>query len=255
MTKACTFRVLLRSVAVATTLAGTALASSFKVTPIQVYLSGKTSSALVTLSNESTETLRFQVSSFGWNQSPAGDVQLTPTDDIVVFPTILSLKAGEERNVRIGTTAPVGAMEKTYRVFFEELPPLEKPQQTAGASEVRLLTKMGIPVFLEPPKPAPQPRLANVAIASGRIRFTVENTGNSHFSAQKITVTGYGAGGDTTFARQLTGWYVLAGGVRDFDLEFPKDDCAKTRSVVIEAQTEQTTIKTREQIPAGACSP
>jgi fimbrial chaperone protein len=255
MTKACTFRVLLRSAAVAAMLTGTALASSFKVTPIQVYLSGKTSSAILTLSNESTETLRFQLSSFGWTQSASGEVELHPTDEIVVFPTILSLKPGEERKVRIGTTAAVGATEKTYRVFFEELPPLEKPQQTPGASEVRLLTKMGIPVFLEPPKPAPRPRLANVAIASGRIRFTVENSGNSHFSAQKITVTGYGAGGESTFARQLTGWYVLAGGVRDFDVEFPKGDCAKTRAIVIEAQTEQTMIKTREEVPAGACSP
>src|SRR5512141_1630359 len=76
-------------------------ASAFRVTPIQVELSGK-SSALLTLTNESGQPLRFQISAFSWSQAPNGDMQLNPTQDISFFPSLLTLKAGEERKVRVG---------------------------------------------------------------------------------------------------------------------------------------------------------
>ena len=49
-------------------------------------------------------------------------IELAPTQDVVFFPALLTLKPGEERRIRVGSTAAPGSIEKTYRIFVEELP-------------------------------------------------------------------------------------------------------------------------------------
>src|SRR5438132_13311632 len=105
--------------------AGNIAGSAFKVTPVRVTFSGP-SSTLLTLRNESDQPLRFQISSFTWSQDARGSVQLSPTDDIVFFPALLTLNAGEEWKVRVAATGAATDGEKADRIFFEELPPLEK---------------------------------------------------------------------------------------------------------------------------------
>src|SRR5713226_9619743 len=129
-------------------------ASAFKVTPVRVTFSAP-SSTLLTLRNESDQTLRFQVTSFAWSQDASGAVQLAPTEDIVFFPALLTLKPGEERKVRVAATVAAKDVERTYRIFFEELPPLERPENSGA--QVRILTKMGIPIFVIPAKRNAEP--------------------------------------------------------------------------------------------------
>src|SRR6187549_4182240 len=78
-------------------------ASAFKVTPVRVTFSGP-SSTLLTLRNDSEESLRFQISAFAWSQDAQGGIQLGSTEDISFFPALLTLKPGEERKVRVATT-------------------------------------------------------------------------------------------------------------------------------------------------------
>ena len=77
--------------------AGFVSASTFTINPIQVFLTDAAKSTVVTLHNTSAETLRFQLSVFAWGQSPAGEMLLTPTADIVFFPKLLTLGPREER--------------------------------------------------------------------------------------------------------------------------------------------------------------
>ena len=74
---------------------------------------------LLTLRNESNETLQFQLSVFAWTQSPLGQMELEPTEDVVFFPTLLTLKPKETRRVRVGSATPQDVREKTYRIFVE----------------------------------------------------------------------------------------------------------------------------------------
>src|SRR5262245_34105720 len=69
-----------------------ASAATFTVDPTQIFLSGPSGSALLTLRNESTQTLSFQLSVFSWAQSRTGEMQLQPTQDIVFYPPLLTLK-------------------------------------------------------------------------------------------------------------------------------------------------------------------
>ena len=100
-----------------TAFAPMADASSFAVNPTQLVLSAKATSALLTLRNDSDETLRFQLSVFAWDQSTDGKLKLDQTDDIVFFPPLLTLAPKESRNIRIAAVTPLGAAERTYRIF------------------------------------------------------------------------------------------------------------------------------------------
>src|SRR5205823_1522674 len=55
-------------------LAARASATSFTVTPIQVVLATSTSSTLLTVANQSADTLRLEVSAFAWDQGPDGEM-------------------------------------------------------------------------------------------------------------------------------------------------------------------------------------
>jgi fimbrial chaperone protein len=236
--------------------AESASASAFRVTPIQVVLSGK-SSTLLTLMNESDQSLRFQISAFAWTQSPAGEIKLAPTEDILFFPSLLTLKPGEERKVRVGANVAAGETEKTYRIFFEELPPAEKPASDKRTSEVRILTKMGVPIFIQPPKTTAEARVADLKSENGRVSFQVSNRGNTHYSVRTIHLTATGAGGEKVFSRDLDGWYILSAGVRDYGVDLPSESCPSIRSIKVEVVTDistdvkASTVSTEQTFPTG----
>ena len=227
--------------------AGAASAATFTVDPTQIFLSGRTGSVLLTLRNESAETLQFQLSVFAWTQSPTGQMQLEPTDDIVFFPTLLTLKPKETRRVRVGGATAQDVREKTYRIFVEELPPANPV-----GSGIRVLTKMGIPIFVKPVKEVATATLTDLRQQEGALRFTLTNAGTVHVVPQSIKVRGL-AGSNAAFDRELEGWYVLAGGRREFDMAFPKDACAQVTSIVVDIQFASGKLQERLQTPNGTC--
>ena len=230
-------------------------ASAFKVTPVRVTLSAGSSSTLLTLTNESDMALRFQISAFSWAQEATGEMKLTPTEEILFFPALLSLNAGEERKVRVAAKGAASDVEKTYRIFFEELPPLASASAGEGA-QVRILTKMGVPIFVSPGKVSEQGRIDAVRVADGKLLFDVKNSGNVHFSVHGVKVRGLAESGSDVFERQLDGWYVLAGTPRSYELELPADVCSKVKSVVIEAQTDMAAtaaVTAQAEVPPRSC--
>ena len=220
--------------------AGRLSASAFRVTPVRVELSQKTASTLLTLTNESDTDLRFQISAFAWSQDPAGVMKLDTTQDITFFPALLTLKPGEERKVRVGTKRFATDVEKSYRLFFEELPPLAVSAAPQEGAQVRILTKMGVPIFLTPAQSKPEARVDSAKVRGGNLSFDVRNNGNVHFAVQSVRVTGVGGDGAKLFERQLDGWYVLPGTPRAYEVEIPRDVCARVKNIEIEAQTNLT---------------
>lgn len=230
-------------------------AAVFRVMPVKVELSSATPSTLVTLGNDSDRELRFQVSAFVWEQAPDGTMQLAPTRDIVFFPMMLTLGPGEERKLRVGSTAPVGSVEKSYRIFVEELPPAPGTETQSGAFQVRVLTKVGIPVFIEPARPQPAAEVEVQEIALDRVRFRVRNTGNAHFTLQNVHIQGLGPSGERVIDRQADGWYVLAGGTREFEQAISPEECGRLKTVAIEAKTELGSVTASQEVPLFACAP
>lgn len=232
-----------------------AAAATFKLSPIQIYLSpGKTSELLV-VENQSQESVRLQVTVFGWNQSPRGEIELAPTEDVVFFPALLTLEPGKERKIRIGVAKPAGAVEKTYRVFVEELPPLEKPSEVGNRSEVKVLTRFGVPIFVQPSKITRTGAIENAKLEAGTVKFQVKNTGNAAFSLVSVRASGAGADGNQTFESQAAGWYVLAGGERIYEIAIPPADCRRTKTISVEATTGSNPFRASLAVAPEACGP
>jgi fimbrial chaperone protein len=227
-------------------------ASTFNVSPLQVVLSTSASSALVEIRNQAMEPLRLQLSVTTWEQSPAGEMIVTPTEDLVMFPTLVALEPGETRKVRLGTASPASATERAYRVFVEELPSREEQAHQGG--NIRVLTRLSIPVFLQPGKHVAAGNIQGIILKDGVASFEIENTGNVHFSPRHIRVIGMAASGDVIGEQGVEGWYILAGGSRRYDVPFSTiTNCSSIRRLAVEAETDIGTLKKQADVPSGAC--
>jgi fimbrial chaperone protein len=246
------FRLLLLTAALSTLPAPLA-AATYTVNPTRVYLSARATSALMTLKNESDTPLRMQLRAQRWDQSRTGEMQLGPTDDLIVFPSLLTLAPGEERKVRVATAATFGQVERSYRLYVEELP-AASADESSGAS-VRILTRMGIPVFLQPARRAATAVLQRLGMASGALAFELANTGNTHYIPESVVVRGFTAAGQPVGEWPVSAWYVLAGGVREFSVKLPRPACDKVRSLLVEVTIGQTQLKGPLTTPGGACAP
>ncbi|HYV66292.1 MAG TPA: fimbria/pilus periplasmic chaperone [Myxococcales bacterium] len=239
-------------IAVALT-ASSARAGGLNVSPIQLLLSPQTTKAMLTLRNDGVETVRYQVSATSWNQNSKGELQLAPTNEVLFFPALFTLKPGEERNVRVGVGTPFGLVEKTYRVFVEELPPTARPAQPS--SEVRVLTRVGVPVFLAPARAVERRTIEGLGARGGRASFRVSNQGTLHFREDAVKLRGLDAKGEVLFEREQRGWYVLAGGALDYEFELPKG--CQGLAALLASVTADNGDRFEQRAPAepSACAP
>jgi fimbrial chaperone protein len=230
-------------------------AATYSVNPTRVSLRPGQTSAMLTLRNEGPATIRFQLSLFSWGESASGEMQLEPSTDLVFFPSLFALEPGEERGVRIGGAATEISRERTYRIFIEELPSLTLDLASTGPS-VRVLTRTGVPVFVEPLRPAPDPAVTADLASDGRLMVDVANKGNAHARLSTIQVKGIDGAGRGVFGESRDGWYVLAGGHRVFEIPLPQDACGTVRALEAEVTFEHLpVVATRVVTPAGACRP
>src|SRR4051812_16091930 len=100
-------RALFGAVVVGTVVAAPhgARASSYRLNPVTLTLTANASTALVTVTNDSPDALRFQITGFAWDQKPDGAMDLQPSNDIVYYPSMLKLAPGESRKLRVGMNA------------------------------------------------------------------------------------------------------------------------------------------------------
>ena len=231
-------------------LAGGAEAAAYSVNPTGVVLNAGNRSALVTIRNESDQTLRFQLSMVSWAQDETGAMQLTPTEDVVFFPAMLTLERGEERKVRVGAATPFAATEKTYRLFIEELPPPDRPSEPGA---VRVLTKTGIPIFLQPARVARAATATGLSVSAGQLSFAINNAGNVHLPPNSVNVKATGADGVALFTRETPVWYVLAGGRRVMTMETARPECERVRQLEVTYAAAGQAVATRLATPDGAC--
>jgi len=149
-------------------------ASGLEVNPVRVFLGASKRSVTMELRNQGSEALRYQVTVQQWQQSTDGEMILAPTRDVVAFPSLVELKPGDTRKIKVAKAVTPGATEKTYRVFLEPLPTEANP----APGTVRMLTRINIPVFVQPAAPLPRPEV-RLRLELGRIVVSVVNSGNS----------------------------------------------------------------------------
>ena len=223
-------------------LPSVAQASAFSVNPISVELGAGTTNAVVSVVNSGTDAIRFQVKGYAWAETPQGDLQLTASPDLVAFPTVFSLDGGATRKLRLGSTVAPGAVEKSYRAFVEELPPLGTVVNVGKGDSIIVRTRIGIPVFVRPANVVNKADISDPSIKSSTLAFDVVNTGTVHFIATKVRVHGLSSSGAAVFGHEFSGWYVLAGEHRSFSIPVPADACSKIASMSIELAGEPVSM-------------
>jgi len=228
---------------------GVALPGTFQVNPIRITLSPQSSSSLLTVRNDSTEKVRFQIGVFAWDQSAEGEMLLNPTEDLIFYPNLLTIEPGDERNIRVGTNRAIVATEKSYRVFVEELPSADNSQ----AKGIRILTKMGVPIFIQPAKRLLQGQVEHMQLGGGEFSFVIKNAGNVHFFPRTIRVQGKDTVGEMLVERQLQPWYILSGGTRKYSIEISQTDCPKLQNLTVEVELEGKTLKETFAVPLSDC--
>ena len=205
-------------------------AGNFRISPVQVFLGGAQSSALITIYNEAEQPVRFQISASSWTQSETGEIKLGETEDILFFPKLLEIGPKSERKVRVASPVKAGDRERTYRLFFDELPSAPAPGEGATVSVV---TKMGVPIFITPRGAAPRVE-TEASVAAGTVRVDVRNLGSSYATLQEVRVRGTSADGVELLSERREGWYLLADSLRRFEIPVG-DKCSDVSELVVEA--------------------
>jgi fimbrial chaperone protein len=227
-----------------------ARAAEVQVNPVLVELSTAAPSAIVVLRNVGKEAARFEVQVRAWSQNEAGEMELVATDDVVAYPLVVELAPGEQRNLRVGGATPPGPVEKSYRLFIKELP---APPRPGAGSGVRVLSRIGLPVFVAPQQAVERVAVEDLKVRDGKVTFTLRNAGTVRVRPSSVVVTASLHRAAAPLERELAAWYVLAGGARRYELDLPRESCARIREVGVAVALERGPLRAKVATPAGAC--
>lgn len=225
-----------------------ASAGQFDVKPIRISLSRGAVSDTLTIENQSPAPLRLQIGGYAWTSDVSGDVRLSPTDDLIVFPTLVTILPMEHRNIRIGFSGTPAQREQTYRITLDELPSLESelaPQEHQG---LVVRTRVTVPVFFAPENPVQKADISSLRISRGAVHATFQNSGNVHTIVQDVGFIARDAAGRRVYAGAIKGWYVLAGQSRDFIANLPRSECAKVRSIAVSLSSDAGNFSRTETV-------
>jgi len=226
-------------------------ATTLGISPVKIVLSASSRSALVILSNKTDEEARFEVSVSAWSEDATGKAALDASDDLAVFPPLVTIPAGTERRIRVGLSKrePI-VTERAYRLFLQEMPPSNVVTEQAG---VRMLMRFSLPVFVQPAKPAGRVSVEGLAIERGHVRFRLANAGNAHARIENATLAGKDSAGKTVFTKGLDLRVLLAGGGRDIDLVLSEDECRPSTALELRLLADGKAISTVVTVPSACC--
>lgn len=227
-----------------------ARAGEFTVNPIRMELGGQAKTGAFVIRNDGKEKLSFQLRGMSWTQDGAGQDHYEDAADLVFFPRILVIDSEKEAIVRIGVRETVVPVERTYRLFIEELP--QPPSSAASAPKGAALTvliRFGAPIFVRPVHPQNKLEIDRFELSGGSVRLTVRNSGNQHQLVEGINLKGLGPRAESLYATTLADRYLLAGTVKQYTAAIPKATCETLASLVAEIKTDKA--QASGQIQAG----
>jgi len=204
--------------------------ASYSVDPVQVKLAPGQDNTTITVTNRGDAELRLELEVFSWDHDEAGVMDLGQTEDLLLFPPLVTLQPGERQQIRLGVETSVGDTEKAYRLLVQEIP----SQSRAEGGEVSLRTVVSIPVFLQTGHDETDVRV-DAEAGARRVAAHVINSGSVHVSVDAVGFRGLDAEGRVTFEDSVPGWYVLAGRSHRFSLELTPAMCSAATTIEVDA--------------------
>jgi fimbrial chaperone protein len=196
-------------------VAEAAVAGSFSVSPVRIYMQSRERATAITIVNEAETELVMQAELFHWKQKPDGTDELTPTDDLVLAPPILKLAPKSRQVVRLANLRPVPPGEqRTYRMIVREIP--EAAQAPEVGARVQIAMAFSLPVFITPPDARKKLMCSAERAAPAAVVAVCENQGQAY--AQPITFELTNGAGDVLVSKTVNGGYILPQVKRTFEL-------------------------------------
>lgn len=238
-------RGLLAAAALACALPLAAQAADFAVYPLRMAFAPGERSAAVGVNNTGDRPIRFQLSLVEWTQDAEGKDVYRDSDELIFFPRLFTVQAGEQGVVRVGPKRAYSGKERTFRVFVDEL-----PEQNAkpNASGIVFSIRFAIPVFIGTPGAKSQGLIEPLVLKEGKLQATVKNAGSAHFRIESIELKS-----DQGHTQQSDGWYLLAGASRLHTLELPRAACLAARRLELRVKTGEGVLTASTEVDPALC--
>lgn len=230
---------------------GEGFSANFSITPVRIFFEGSKKTDTVTIKNESTKTGALQINAVAWTQDEKQDNVYLPTEDILFFPKLVEIKPGEEKIIRIGTKIPHSDTEKTYRLFIEEIPDDTQLETTS----VKILMKIGVPIFISPVKAAPSGVIEKMEFHKGSLMVDVKNEGNVHFIIKTVKIEGKDESGKEVYTTEKAGGYLHHGKSKEVVFDIPQDACHKMKTLHVDIDTDRLMMGKQIEIVEEMCKP
>ncbi|HEU5481189.1 MAG TPA: fimbria/pilus periplasmic chaperone [Candidatus Tumulicola sp.] len=228
-------------------------AGEFTINPLRVSLDRATRSGEITVRNDDTVPLRMQLEAMTWRQDGDGRDQYEPTDELIFFPRAMEIPPGESRVVRVGVRAAPVTREDAYRLFIEELPPPADHQSASQGTSLRIFLRVGVAVFVAPAQPKRTGEIARLDLRAGTVEWSVVNTGNAHFRAERVEVAGIGRDGSRLFVQDVPERYFLAGVAKTLRFDIPRDTCKQLGALEASVIGENLELKRKLDVDPARC--
>jgi fimbrial chaperone protein len=229
-------------------------AGDFSVSPIRLDLGPNVRSGVITVKNEGKNKLSFQLKAMAWTQDAAGADQYADTGDLIFFPKLMTIEAGEETLVRVGARKPVVPVENAYRLFIEELPGPVEAVPEGKSARINVLLRFGAPVFVTPLKPVDSAEILDVGLAKGTVAVSIRNTGNRHQMVQGVQLKGTDAQGAEVYALTLADRYLLPGTTKSFSTVVEPSQCTRIAVLTVELKTDKLSLQRKLDVSRAMCS-
>jgi len=186
-------------------MAHSALAATFSVTPVRIYMKPRDRAVAVTITNESDDPVVLQADLFVWSQKADGTDELALTEDLILSPPIIKLRAKARQVVRLARLKPADASRQlTYRMILREIPEASAPKDNI---RVQIALALSMPVFITPP-PAKREMACEASRAKeGSLSVSCANKGSAYAQVREVVIKQ----GDKVLGRFEGGAYILPG--------------------------------------------
>ncbi|WP_010162382.1 fimbrial biogenesis chaperone [Sphingomonas sp. PAMC 26617] len=184
-------------------------AQSLSVSPVTLTLAAGQQATSLTVRNDAAVETVVQLRPFAWTQAPE-DV-LTPADDVIVSPRIVTIPPHSNQVFRLLVRHKATSRELTYRLLLDQIPRASEP------GTVRMVLRLSLPIFVDPVAPANPDVRFRLASRQGDPVLMLENSGARHALLRNVVL--HDKDGAAIAVKNEGSQYLLAGVTRAFAIQ------------------------------------
>jgi len=214
--------------------------AEFELNKVRSFLSIKNTIDTFKVTNpDKTKVADLQAQISVWTQKDGQDIY-TPTTDLIVAPPMMKIPPKKTQLLRVGWRQPTPLLvEKTYRLFLQEITPLKPLEQTG----VNVRLRLNIPIFITPAEPLYQLQWQVLSLSGNQLKVGVRNTGNVHVQVLRANLK---TADGTVVGANDSAFTLLAG--QGTQIAFNMNNTA-TKSLQLIADTDYVPMQATITIP------